>query len=323
MRYLVTGADGFIGSHLVRELLRRSQHDQVVAFIHHRPARWLKPDPSDRLRIVDGDITRTSMVDRLDPVHAVIHLAGMSLPSLCDRYPDKARLVNFQGTVNLLNYALEHQQKPRFVFVSSAAVYGEPPHLPLTEETPPESYNQYSSTKLAAEMVVQAYLREQGVPAVIVRPFNIYGPRQKEDFVVPSILTQCLQGIELRLGDGRPIRNFTYVSDAVDLLIRAATVPRATGHVINLGTREAVSIADLARTIIELTGCDLEPIFDRGKFREDEPTILEMDPRLAEEVLGWRQQVTLEEGLRLTVEHERAKLEEMRGRAADALYGSG
>ncbi len=323
MRFLVTGADGLIGSHLVEELLRRSGHDQVLALVHHRPVRWLRPDPTDRLRIVDGDITRMALEDRLDPVHVVIHLAAMTVPSLCDRYPDKARLVNFQGTINLMNYALMHQQKPRFVYVSSAAVYGEPPHLPITEGTPPEAYNQYSSTKLAAEMAVQAYMRDQGLPGVIVRPFNVYGPRQKEDFVVPSILTQCLQGIELRLGDGRPIRNFTYVTDAVDLLIRAATAPGATGRIINLGTREAVSIADLARTIVNLTGCDLAPIFDRGKFREEDPTILEMEPRLAEELLGWRQRVPLEEGLRLTVEHERARMEESRRRAAEALYGDG
>ncbi len=306
MRFLVTGADGFIGSHVVEALLA-SRRDTVVAFVHRMPVRWLSLDPSLPLRLVQGDIARMVDVEAAGEVDAIIHLAGMPSVAECERELELARLANFQGAVNVLNLAASQQPAPRVVLVSTAALYGEPAYLPIDEDHPVEPKNQYMNTKLASEITAQAYHEQQGVPVVIVRPFNVYGPRQNDYFVVPTIIRQCLEGIELRLGDGRPVRNFTYVTDAVDLLVRAAMAKGVAGQTINLGSRPTISIEQLAMKVVELTGCRLEPIFDRARFRESDPTFLQMDPSLAERLLAWSPRVPLEEGLRLTIEHLRAR----------------
>jgi len=305
MRFLVTGADGFIGSHVVEALLA-SRRDEVVAFVHRLPVRWLPVDPALPLRLIQGDIARMLDLEEAGEVDAIIHMAGLPSVAACEREPEVARLANFQGAVNVLNLASAQQPSPRVVLVSTAALYGEPVYLPIDEDHPVEPRNQYLNTKLAAEITAQAYHEQQGVPVVIVRPFNVYGPRQSDYFVVPTIIGQCLDGIELRLGDGRPVRNFTYVTDAVDLLVRAAMAKGAVGNTINLGSRPTISIEQLARRVVELTGSHLEPIFDIARYREGDPTFLQMDPSLAERLLAWTPRVPLEEGLRLTIEHMRA-----------------
>jgi nucleoside-diphosphate-sugar epimerase len=168
---------------------------------------------------------------------------------------------------------------------------------------------------------VASYGRNQGLPVVMVRPFNVYGPRQDTEFVIPSIIVQCLQGIEVRLGDGRPVRNFTYVSDAADMLMRTAVSKQAIGSVINVGSREAFHISQVADIVVELTGCGLEPVYDPAKFREDDPTVLEMDPKLAERLLGWRPKIGFHDGLRYTIEFYRAGVEAEKRRVAAEMYG--
>ena len=322
MRFLVTGADGFVGSHVVEALLAARPEWDVVAFVHRAATRWLQPDPAGRLAMVVGDASRSIDLERVGDMDAIINLVGMPNAALCDREPEAARLANFQSAVNALNLAAAQPTPARVVIVSTAALYGEADTLPITEEHPVDPRGQYGSTKLAAEITAMAYARDSGVPSVIVRPFNIYGPRQADDFVVPTIVKQCLMGLELRLGDGRPVRNFTYVTDAADFLVRAAIARDAVGSTINLGSRPIISIEQLARKVVDMTGCGLEPVFDRGRFRESDPTVHEMDPSLAERLLGWRPQVPLEVGLARTIEHYRGSLAEERKEAARRMYGA-
>lgn len=322
MRFLVTGADGFIGSHVVEALLAARPDWDVVGFVRRAATRWLQPDPDGRLAIVVGDASRALDLERVGEVDAIINLVGMPNAALCDREPEAARLANFQATVNALNLAASQPRPARVVVVSTAALYGEADFLPITEDHPVEPKGQYANTKLAAEITAMAYARDSGVPSVIVRPFNVYGPRQGDDFVVPTIVKQCLMGLELRLGDGRPVRNFTYVTDAADFLLRAAISRDAVGSTINLGSRPVISIEQLARKVVDMTGCGLEPVFDRGRFRESDPTVHEMDPSLAERLLGWRPQVPLDVGLARTIEHYRGRLAEERKEAARRMYGT-
>jgi len=323
MRFLVTGADGFIGSHVVEALLAARPEWDVVAFVHRAATRWLQPDPAGRMAIVVGDASRAIDLERAGgDFDAIINLVGMPNAALCDTEPEGARLANFQSAVNALNLAAAQPRPARVVIVSTAALYGEADYLPITEDHPVDPRGQYGNTKLAAEITAMAYARDSGVPSVIVRPFNIYGPRQGDDFVVPTIVKQCLMGLELRLGDGRPVRNFTYVTDAADFLVRAAIARDAVGNTINLGSRPVISIEQLARKVVDMTGCGLEPVFDRGRFRESDPTVHEMDPSLAERLLGWRPQVALEVGLARTIEFYRGRLAEERKDAARRMYGT-
>lgn len=321
MRCLVTGADGFMGSHLVEALLNWDRCEFVHALVHRSQVRWLPRVSRLPLSVIVGDVARAASVARLPSVDVIFHLAAVASPARCENEPEMARLTNFQGTVNLLNHALTMSPRPVFVFVSSAALYGEPEYLPIDERHPVDPRDQYTYGKLSAEITVMSYHNDQGLPCVIVRPFNVYGPRQSDDFVIPTIITQCLQGVELRLGDGRPVRNFTYVTDAVNMLARAAIYPAVRGKVVNLGSRPTFSIAELAETVVDLTGCGLSPIYDPRKFRASDPTELRMDPRMAEVLLEWRPSVWIEEGLRRTIAFYQGEHEERRRRATEDLYG--
>ena len=263
---------------------------------------------------------RDSSGAKLPDADVVFHLAAISSASLCENAPEAARLTNFQGTVNVLNRSLEMRPHPRFIFTSTAALYGEPMYLPVDERHQVEPTGSYASTKLSAEITINSYLRDQGLPAVIVRPFNVYGPRQSEDFVVSTIVQQVLQGIQLRLGDGRPIRNFTYVTDAADFLVRVAKVPGVVGRIINMGSREAVPISRVAEMVLDMTSSRLEPIYDLAKYRDWDPTILEMEPALAEHLLRWRPLVPLKAGIFKTIEHFRAEMVAAQQMEADHLY---
>jgi len=321
MRCLVTGADGFMGSHLVEALLKWDRCEHVFALVHRTPLKWLPSELTSHLTIIVGDVSRTQSMAKIPDVDVIFHLAAVSSPSRCENNPEAARLTNFQGTINLLNRALEMSPNPLFVFTSSAALYGEPEYVPIDEGHPVEPRDSYTYTKLSAEITIMTYQRDQGLPAVIVRPFNVYGPRQPEEFVVPTIITQCLQGVELRLGDGRMLRNFTYVTDATNMLLRVASFPEAQGQVINLGSRRVFPISRIAEMVVDITGCGLEPIYDISKYREGDPTILEMDPVLAESFLKWKPVVDIEVGLAHTVGFFQVELERRRQKVAEEMYG--
>ncbi len=322
MRCIVTGADGFLGSHLVDALVARRDVEHVTALVHRPVVRWVPEDMHDRVTVVQGNVQRSVHMNRLPEADVLFHMAALASPRLCDNRPEEARLTNFQGTVNLLNRCMEMSRRPVIVFPSTAALYGEPQYLPVDENHPVEPKDAYTYSKISAEITLHSYLKDQGVPSVIVRPFNIYGPRQGEDYVVPTIISQVLLGIELRLGDGRPVRNFTYVTDAVDMFVRAALNPDAVGRTINLGSRHAVSVSAVVESVLSKAGSTLEPIYDRARFRDGDPTILEMDPALAEDLLGWRPRVPLDEGLDLTIEHYRGQLVRAQAQAAQDLYSS-
>ncbi len=323
MRCLVTGADGFLGSHLVEELLDWEKCTHVTAMVHTLPVRWL----SDRkhpgkLAIIKGDVRRTSSLVDLPDADVIYHLAAISSAGRCENAPEAARLTNFQGTINMLNRALEMEGTPLFVFTSTAALYGEPMVLPVNEEHPVDPKSAYTYTKMSSEITIHSYNRDQGLPMSIVRPFNVYGPRQSEDFVVPTIINQVLQGIQLHLGDGRPVRNFTYVTDAARFLRLLAIKPAAWGRVLNLGSRETVSVDDVVQMVLGKLHSDLEPFYDVAKFREGDPTVLEMDPSLAERLLGWKPTVPLEQGIGLTVEHHKREWDKTQLESAKVLYSS-
>jgi UDP-glucose 4-epimerase len=291
--------------------------------VHREPVRWLsgRKHPG-KLTVVQGDVRRTSSVAHVPDADVVFHLAAIASAGRCENAPETARLVNFQGTVNMLNRSLEMRRRPLFVLASTASLYGEPQYLPVDERHPVDPKSSYTYTKMSSEITVKAYGKDQGMPTVIVRPFNVYGPRQSEDFVVPTIINQIHQGIQLRLGDGRPIRNFTYVTDAAQFFLRIAAAPAAVGQMINLGSRETVSIEQIVHMLLDKTKSGLEPIYDVAKFREGDPTILEMDPTLAEKVLGWRPVVPLSEGLDMTLAHYKKEWDEAMVASAQALYSS-
>lgn len=273
VRALVTGSRGFLGRHLVGALARSFE---VTSF--------------------KGDVCDAANWSRHDACDVVLHLAAVSNVPDSLRDPVRTWQVNVQGTVRLLEWARAGNAQ-RVVLVSTAHVYGPARYSPIDEQHPREPVSPYGASKLAAEAAVQSYRATYGMETVIVRPFNIYGPGQAPGFLVADILGPLARGVAPTLGDPRPVRDFTFVADAVNCLERAATASGATGLTVNLGTGVGHSVRDVAETARRVTGTTLDVRYDERKARAVETMELVVDNRLAVSRLGWKPEIDLEEGI--------------------------
>lgn len=277
MRVLVTGASGFVGRHLEAALAGH----EVVAF--------------------EGDVRDAAAYRALAPVDVAFHLAARASVPDSIRDPAATWDVNANGALRLLEWARGGGAR-RVVLVSSAHVYGKPERSPVDESHPLRPVTPYGASKLAAEALAQSYHATYGLETVVVRPFNMYGPGQTGGYVLSDILLQMKEGRALVLGDLRPVRDFTFITDAADLLLRAGTAPAAAGRTFNLGTGKGHSIAEVVDVARKVTGSRLQPTSDPARFRPAEILELVVDSRRARETLGWAPKVGLEEGVRRTWE---------------------
>lgn len=292
---LVTGASGFIGSHLVDRLVAEGKNVRclVRSAGASTPASSL-PDART------GDLLDVENLRRvLDGVSVVYHLAGVATAGHLTGAVDQTVLVNVVGTLNLLEAARQAKVE-RVVLVSSSHVYGPVAPVPVAEDASPDPRSTYAATKLAAEKLALNYHVAFGLPVTILRLFNVYGPRQSKAAVIPTIIVQALARQPLALQALRPRRDFVFVEDVVDGLLRAAITPQSVGHIVNLGSGTDTSVADLARYVLRLAGSPLPsplpPVFDDDSDRSV------ADTRLAQELLGWEAGTTLEEGLLRTID---------------------
>ncbi len=313
---LVTGAAGFIGSHLVEALAARG--DEVRAFVRYNSGGatgFLAELPAglrDRVKVVAGDVRDAESVDAaVRGCAAVFHLAALISIPYSYEAPESYVDVNVRGTLNVLQACRRHGA--RLVHTSTSEVYGTPDTVPITEDHPLQAQSPYAATKVGADQLVQSFHRSFGVPAVVLRPFNTYGPRQSTRAVLPQILVQLLAGRpEVRLGATTPRRDLTFVTDTVDGFVRAAESDAALGQVVQLGTGRDVSIGELAQIAMQALGREVPVVCEAERLRPDasEVMVLQSSPARARELLGWEPRVPLEEGLRRTAEW-------LRGRAAE------
>jgi NAD dependent epimerase/dehydratase len=305
---LVTGADGFIGSHLVERLVAEGALVRAFCLYTSRGSwGWLDEASPEVRRAVDvrlGDIRDARFVaEATDGVAVIFHLAALIAIPYSYIAPESFLDTNVRGTLNVLE-AARRAGVLRVLVTSTSEVYGTPATLPITEEHPLNAQSPYAATKVAADQLTLAYHRSYGLPAVILRPFNTYGPRQSVRAVLPTMLRQMLAGrTEIRLGRLDPRRDLTYVADTVDGFVRAATAQGIDGATIQLGTGRSESVADLFALACRLTGVDATPLEDAGRLRPDasEVLVLQSDPSRARDLLGWRATTSLEEGLRRTI----------------------
>lgn len=303
---LVTGAGGFIGSHLVERLTELGVHVRaMVRYNSAGSAGWLDHSPIRQ----DIDVVFSNVEDRdglrkaVRGVDAVFHLAALiGIPYSYDA-PDSYVRTNIVGTLNVLQAARD-EQVGRVVHTSTSEVYGSAAFVPMTEEHPLRGQSPYSATKISADKLAEAFHRSFGLPVVTVRPFNTYGPRQSERAVIPAIVAQVAGGQRLRLGNLRPTRDFTYVTDTVDGFIRAIEHDQAVGSVVNLGTGTEVSIGDLAHTIMAKLGrtVAIEAEEERIRPAGSEVDRLCADNARARALLEWQPRVSLDEGLDRTID---------------------
>jgi NAD dependent epimerase/dehydratase len=308
---MVTGAGGFIGSHLVERLV--SEGASVTAFVRYTSRHdqgWLAALPQDartRLRIIPGDLRDESAVaEAMSGCDTVFHLGALIAIPYSYRHPREVVDVNVMGTLNVLEAA--RRAKPRrVVHTSTSEVYGTAQTVPINETHPLQGQSPYSASKIAADKVAESYCRAFDVPVTILRPFNTYGPRQSLRGVIPTIIAQALHRPEIRLGSLWPERDFTYVDDTIAGFLAAASHD-VVGEAINLGVGASISIGDLATKILALIGKSL-PILSEGERQRPEKSEvgrLLSDNGLARQKLGWSPSVSLDEGLRRTIAWMRA-----------------
>jgi UDP-glucose 4-epimerase len=303
---LVTGASGFIGSHLVERLLADGAKVRALCCYNSNGSRgWLDDlsrgaTTAGGLETVLGDVRDAGLVRSLmDGVDTVFHLAALIAIPYSYQAPASFVDTNVTGTLNVLE-AVRHAGVARMVHTSTSEVYGTPQRVPITESHPLCGQSPYAASKIAADQLCEAYARSYATPVVILRPFNTYGPRQSARAVIPTILRQLLAGVrEIHLGSLHPRRDFTYVSDTVDGFVRIAQTDLAPGTLVQLGTGRSVSIGELLALCLVTADADVMPVTDPERVRppRSEVEVLLSDPSRAADLLGWRPAVRLQNGL--------------------------
>lgn len=304
-KVLVTGAGGFIGSHLTEALVEVGA--KVKGFVHYNALGswgWLDPSPhKTQIEVIAGDICdRDSVRQAMENVDIVFHLAALIAIPYSYHAPHSYIRTNIEGTLNVLQAARE-LNVTRVVHTSTSEVYGTAQYVPIDENHPLQGQSPYSASKIGADKIAESFYLSFGLPVVTVRPFNTFGPRQSARAVIPTIITQCLTADRVYLGNLTPTRDLNYVANTVAGFLAAAQAPDATGLTINIGSGQEVSIGDLAQLIIQLIGRDVTLETDSQRLR---PTKSEVDRllaanHLAQEKLDWQPAITLAEGLQHTI----------------------
>ncbi len=302
---LVTGADGFIGSHLVEKLVRSGE--RVRAFVYYNSFNswgWLDHCPDDikkKFEVFAGDIRDPSGVRvAMKGCNEVLHLAALIAIPYSYHSPDTYVDTNVKGTLNILQAARELGVE-KVVHTSTSEVYGSARFVPISEEHPLLGQSPYSATKIAADQLAYSFYASFGLPVVIARPFNTYGPRQSARAVIPTIITQIAKGSRrINLGAVSPTRDFSYVQDTVDGFIAALKSDRGLGEVVNFGSNFEISIGATAQLIAEVMGVDIEIITDEVRLRPERSEVDRLWAKndKARQMLGWQPRYSGREGFK-------------------------
>jgi NAD dependent epimerase/dehydratase len=292
---LVTGADGFIGSHLTETLLRRGY--KVRAFVYYNSFNswgWLDhcaDDIKGQFEVFPGDIRDPHGVKRaMVGCDAVLHLAALIAIPFSYHSPDTYVDTNIKGTLNVLQAARELGVS-RVIHTSTSEVYGTAQFVPITEDHPLKGQSPYSATKIAADQLALSFYSSFDLPVVTVRPFNTYGPRQSARAVIPAIITQVANGAQfVRLGAISPTRDFSFVKDTVAGFIAALESEKGLGEVVNLGSNFEISIGETAHLVAECMGAPIEILTDEERIRPDNSEVKRLwaDTQKAKELFGWQ-----------------------------------
>lgn len=313
-KVLVTGASGFIGSHLTEKLVELGC--EVKAFVKYNFQNdwgWLEySDYQDEIKIYTGDIRDYDAVyDALKDVDMVFHLAALIGIPYSYKSPLAYIKTNVEGTYNILQAGRQHNLA-RVVITSTSETYGTAQYVPIDESHPLVGQSPYSASKISADQLATSYHRSFELPVVIARPFNTYGPRQSARAIIPTIIIQILNGQnQIKLGNLSPTRDFNYVQDTVSGFIELATSEETIGEVINIGSNFEISMRDTVDLIIELIGRKVEVITDEQRVRPDKSEVerLYCDNTKIKELTDWTPQYNLEEGLQETIDWLRDNLE--------------
>jgi len=307
-KILVTGADGFIGSHLTEELIKQGY--DVRAFVYYNSFNswgWLdslSQKTKDKIEIFSGDIRDPNGVrTAMEGCDTVFHLAALIAIPFSYHSPDSYVDTNIKGTLNVLQSAKLFGTK-RIIVTSTSEVYGTAQFVPITEEHPFQGQSPYSATKIGADRLAESFYRSFDLPVTIVRPFNTFGPRQSARAVIPTIITQLQNGFEeIKLGDVTPTRDFVYVKDTVNGFIEIAKSDKTIGQEINIATQSEISIGDLANEMVRQINQNAKIICDKQRIRPEKSEVNRLVGSNAKikRLTNWKQKYSLENGLQETI----------------------
>lgn len=308
-KVLVTGSEGFIGSHLVEQLVEEGYH--VRAFILYNSFNshgWLDSLPADKLKHIEvfaGDVRDPNGVrTAVKGMEVVYHLAALIGIPYSYHSPDSYVDTNVKGTLNILQAARDHAVE-RVLVTSTSEVYGTARYVPMDEQHPRQGQSPYSATKIAADAMAESFHRSFNLPVTIVRPFNTYGPRQSARAVIPTIITQLLAGNkELQLGALHPTRDLVYVKDTAGAFVKIAAAPNTIGQEINIASGTEISMGDIAQMLIGIINPEAKILSHADRLR---PAASEVERLLGsaarmKSLTGWEPSVDLKEGLTHTIE---------------------
>ncbi|MCG4662740.1 NAD-dependent 4,6-dehydratase LegB [[Clostridium] innocuum] len=308
-KVLVTGADGFIGSHLTERLLEKGY--QVRAFVYYNSFNnwgWLDTLPKqklEKLEIFSGDIRDPNGVrEAMKGIDIVFHLAALIAIPFSYHSPDSYVDTNIKGTLNILQAARDLNIE-RVLVTSTSEVYGTAQYVPIDEKHPYQGQSPYSATKIGADRIAESFYRSFNLPVTIVRPFNTYGPRQSARAVIPTIITQLLAGkTEIKLGSLTPTRDFNFVKDTADGFIAIAESKNTVGEEINIATQKEVTIGELANELIKQINPSAKIVCETERLRPEKSEVNRLlgDNSKILKLTGWTPNYSLQEGLAETIE---------------------
>jgi len=307
-KVLVTGAAGFIGSHLTETLVKSGA--AVRAFIRYNSRgdpgllSDLEPEILKNIEIISGDLRDYDAVKQaMQGIEVAFHLGALIAIPYSYVHPAEVIETNVIGTTNVL-LAARDQSVRRIVHTSTSEVYGSALRVPIDETHPLQGQSPYSASKIGADKIAESFYCAFNLPVVTIRPFNTYGPRQSARAVIPTIITQALKQGQIRLGNLAARRDFTFVSDTVDGFLCGATAEHVEGKTINLGTGSDISIADLVERVSAILNQHIEVQTDDNRLRPAKSEVVRLisDNRLAQQILGWQPRVGLDTGLSKTIE---------------------
>jgi len=300
-RILVTGGAGFIGSELVSQLVKCGANVTILDNFSSGKKHYIS---KYKIRIVNGDVTDKKTVSRTVMDQEIIfNLAA--LPFIPDSYyhPVNFFEVNTIGSMNVLWSSIKSKSVESFVQISTSEVYGSAQYHPMDENHPTTPYSTYAVSKLAADRATFTLHKENGFPAVVIRPFNTYGPRFTEPYIIPEIISQIKGGNnELHLGNVNSTRDFTFVSDTVAALLKASLSKSVIGEIVNVGSCNEIKILDIAKNLIKISGAKMKIKTDESRMRPYDVQRLNCNNTKAKKLLNWKPKISIEKGLQLTYE---------------------
>ena len=307
MNVLVTGADGFIGSHLVQQLLAKGYNVRALAqYNSFNYWGWLEDIPhNENLQIVTGDIRDPNLCREIaQGCNIIFHLAALIAIPYSYIAPDSYVDTNIRGTLNILQAARD-AKVGRIIVTSTSEVYGTAQYVPIDEKHPKQPQSPYSATKIAADAIAASFHNAFDLPVVIARPFNTYGPRQSARAIIPTIISQIAAGKRtINVGDLTPTRDFNYVTDTANGFIALTQTPDIEGQEINIATGTEISMADTLHTIARLMNADVQFVTDPARLRPANSEVFRLcgDNTRITTLTDWRPQVSLEQGLQHTID---------------------